>query len=397
MADTSAEKERSRQAEAARIDIAILSRRELLRRSGIGLLTIGVAPALLAGCGGGDEAAAPKATGTIDFLSFEGYDLPDQTAAWRKENGVEFNSTYIVANEDIPPKLKVGGAAYDLSYYGVGFKDGWAPLGLWLPIDEAKVPNIEKLFPFFKSDVLNAWVDPDGTRTGVPFTWGSVGLTWDDAALPGGLESFYDLLDPKFKDKIGLPDDAPSNFVLAVRMLGYDTTTLTQDQYKEVTDLLRQFVKQAKTVSPGYGDVASLLASGEIVAAFSGWAAINSFAAGAGKDTVKTSIPKEGGYSFADAYMVASTADNADTVLAFINHVLEPEVNAAAADFLVGGVTVEGSVELLSPATASLYSYENIEASFERAPLFKLPPFESDQYVTYQDWLDTWAELKAGA
>ena len=51
--------ERKRREAAARIDRALLSRREMLRRMGLGVVTIGAAPAILAACGGEEEAAAP--------------------------------------------------------------------------------------------------------------------------------------------------------------------------------------------------------------------------------------------------------------------------------------------------------------------------------------------------
>ena len=63
----------------------LVDRREFLRR-GAALLTIGATPALLAACGGSSNsgsAAAPKASGSIDYLSWEGYDIPDPMKAWK--------------------------------------------------------------------------------------------------------------------------------------------------------------------------------------------------------------------------------------------------------------------------------------------------------------------------
>jgi spermidine/putrescine transport system substrate-binding protein len=387
-----------------------LDRRELLKR-GLVVASIGAVPSFLAACGGDDddggEAAAPTATqaqetptvppasGTIDYLSWEGYDIPDATKAWRDEHGVEFESTYIGNHDDIQARIAAGGGSYDLITYYQGYKPLYQELGILSPIDISKVPNIDNEFPYFKSDVGNFWIDPDGTWTGVPWTFGSIGITWDDEALPGGLSSWYDLLDPKLENKIGLPDDPVGSFTLAAHTLGYDPAMVTQDQKTEIVDLLTQIVSHARSVAPSFGDMTTQLVNGDIVACWQGWAAMNSFAADAGKDTVMTTVPEEGSFSFCDLYAIPTTADNVDTVYSYLNNVLEPEVNAAAAEFLVGGVTVEGAVEFLDEGIRSLYPYEDLDGLLERAPFYNNPPVESDEYVTYGEWIDTWQEVKA--
>jgi spermidine/putrescine transport system substrate-binding protein len=391
-----------------RYSLTPLDRRELLKR-GLVVVSIGAVPSFLAACGGDDDgdAAAPTATqaqetptvpeasGTIDYLSWEGYDIPDATQAWREEHGVEFESTYIGNHDDIQARIAAGGGSYDLITYYQGYKPLYQELGILSPIDISKVPNIDNEFPYFKSDVGNFWIDPDGTWTGIPWTFGSIGITWDDEALPGGLDSWYDLLDPKFENKIGLPDDPVGSFTLAAHTLGYDPAMVTQDQKAEIVDLLTQIVRHARSVAPSFGDMTTQLVNGDIVACWQGWAAMNSFAADAGKTTVKTIVPEEGSFSFCDLYAVPTTADNVDTVYSYLNNVLEPEVNAAAAEFLVGGVTVEGAVEFLDEGIRSLYPYEDLDGLLERAPFYNNPPVESDEFVTYEEWVDTWQEVKA--
>jgi spermidine/putrescine transport system substrate-binding protein len=390
-----------------------LDRRELLKR-GVALLSVGATPALLAACGGdgdGGEAGAPgttqtgtgaggtvpAASGTVDYLSWEGYDIPDATKAWRQENGVEFKATYIGNHDDIQARITAGGGSFDLITYYQGYKPLYQELGILEPIDISKIPNIENEFPYFKSDVGNFWIDADGTWTGIPWTWGSIGITWDEAKLPGGLDSWYDLLDPKFENKIGLPDDPVGSFTLAAHTLGFDPAEVTQDQKQEIVDLLTQIVSHARSVAPSFGDMTTQLVNGDIVACWQGWAAMNSFAADAGTTTVKTSVPKEGSFSFCDLYAIPETADNVDTVYSYLNNVLEPEVNAAAAEFLVAGVTVERAVDFLDKTTKALYPYDDLEGLLERAPFYNNPPVESDEFVTYQEWIDTWQEVKASA
>ena len=89
-----------------------LSRRLLLQRGGAAALGLGLMPTLLAACGGDDggDAAAPQASGPLDFLSWEGYDMPVKSVdKWKKDNGVEIRATYIGNHDDIQAKIASGG------------------------------------------------------------------------------------------------------------------------------------------------------------------------------------------------------------------------------------------------------------------------------------------------
>ena len=419
--------ERKRREAAARIDARIYSRRAFLRRAGLSAVALGAMPTLLAACGGDDAAEpaaapppaeppaetaatepppappaeAPPASGTLDYLSWEGYDMPvESVEAWKTENGVDVKATYIGNHDDIQAKILAGGAeGADLITYYQGYKPLYAELGILSPIDESKVPNLAGLFPFWLSNVSekNFFVDADGTRTGIPWTFGAIGITWDDAALPGGLTSWYDLLEPELKGKVALPDDPLGSFTLAAHVLGYDPATITQEQLAEIEDLLGQIIAQSKGVSPSFGDMTTLLVSGDAVACWQGWAAMNNFAKDAGKDTVKTQVPEEGGFTFCDAYAIPSTVDNVDTAHAWVNLSIDPQVNAENAIYLVAGVTVEAAVDLLDEATKSLYDYSDVDTFFAKAPLYNAPPTESDEYVTFPQWQEKWQEIKAGA
>jgi spermidine/putrescine-binding protein len=139
------------------------------------------------------------------------------------------------------------------------------------------------------------------------------------------------------------------------------------------------------------------LVSGDVVACYHGWAAMNSFAAAQGLTTVKSFVPKEGSHSFCDSYAIPSTTQNPDAAHAWINASLEPQANAEAAIYLVGGVTVGAAVDLLDDTTRALYPYDDLAGLLELAPLATLPPVKSDEFVTFQEWQDAWQQFKAGS
>ncbi len=387
-----------------------LTRRDLLRGGGLVLVSLGAAPTLLAACGGGEKeeglettaASGAGVAGSIDFLSWEGYDLLTVPAMedWRKQHGVRMSSTYIGAHEDIEAKIVPiikggGGPTYDLITYNTTKLGLYEQLEMLTPIDESKVPNIANLYPFFREGETSErfWVR-DGVRVGVPWTWGSVVVHYraDKVKLP---ESVFDLLKPEFKGKVGCVDD-PTVYNTAGRALGLPVPNLTQAQFDEVSALLRQIVAQTPGIAPSYGDLTNQLVSGEVVAAFHGWAPVDVWAQEQGAD-VKSTIPVEGSWSFCDAWAIPPTTDNKETVLAFINESLSPEGQAQSAEALAGGVVTPEAVPLTSKEIAGLYPYEDIDDLFARAPLMPgAPPTTEGGVIGYDQWIAEWGKIKAG-
>src|SRR3712207_3996696 len=90
--------------------IRATSRRRFLQRAGLLTAAVGAAPAFLSACGDDDDDEAaegggeggggvPRASGRVDFLSWEGYDLPDPLKPWRRKNDVDVKASYIRSEE----------------------------------------------------------------------------------------------------------------------------------------------------------------------------------------------------------------------------------------------------------------------------------------------------------
>jgi len=365
----------------------LLTRRALLRQSAAVAVAAGLWPSF--------RTSALAADKVIQLMSWEGYDFPAPMAEWKKANGVEVQATYMGSHDDIQAKiLGGGGAGLDLITYGSSYKQLYSALKILKPIDESKLPNLKNLLPFFASNVQNIWIDPDGTRTGVPCDWGAVGISYDSSVLKEAPASYDILFDPQYKGKVGMPDDPLGAYGQAARVLGLSSSKMTEDDFKKVTNWLKDLAKQTKGVSASYGDVSSRFIAGDIVLSFLGWAAYKSFAAQAGKTTINTVWPQNGGgLAFSNAYAIPPGADNEDTAYAWINETLRPEVQAEMAKALVGGVVVSGAK--LDPSIANLYPYDKLEEFFVLAPLQEDPPLESDKFVTRQRVLEAWQEVKS--
>ena len=92
-----------------------LSRRRLLQGAGAVVASVGVSPWLVETASA--VAAESKVGGTIDFLSWQGYDSPKSLGPWLKANGVKLKPTYIATHDDIQAKILAlhGGKGYDIT------------------------------------------------------------------------------------------------------------------------------------------------------------------------------------------------------------------------------------------------------------------------------------------
>jgi len=381
----------------------LLDRRQLLMRGG-GFMALAAAGPLLAACGDSDSAttassAAGKPGGSFDAFSYEGYLIPDvkEVKAWERKYGITSRPTFIASETEVAAKIvgSGGNSGIDAITYYQGYAERYAALDLLQPIDPERVPNLEKLFEFFQGDVGNFWINSDGDRTGVPYLWGFAGLTYNSAdAKP---TSYFDLLEPEFTGKVALIDDPQITFVLASHILGMDPNKVKKDDYAKVQEFLGQILAQSKGASPTFADLATRIIAGDASAVFTGFASIDLSAAAKGVDTVTTVLPKEGGVGFCDAWAIPNTADNLDTAYSWLNLVTEPAVNAAAAMNNYYSVTVEEAVPLLSAEIRSLVDYSQIDTVLEKAPFYANPPQESSEFVTFDEMVEGWQEVKSQA
>jgi len=87
---------------------------------------------------------------------------------------------------------------------------------------------------------------------------------------------------------------------------------------------------------------------------------------------------------------------NTETALAFINQALDPRVQAEMSKSVSSAVVNRKAVQYMDDATKSLFEYDRIDEVLQQSPLKGQPPRESEQFATYDDWLQAWASFRAG-
>jgi spermidine/putrescine-binding protein len=374
-----------------------------MRRSLLGGAAIGLSPSLLSALEG-TAAAAPSvaASGTIDFFSWQGYDLLDEPVvkAWRKKNGVTIHSTYVNTHNDITAKFTAGGGKgiYNLSTYEAGYGPFYVGLNIPQPIDLSKVPNFKNAHPLFRTGpIAKQWWNFAGHQWALPFTWGIQGINYASDKIKAPT-SYRDLLKPSFKKKFGVTDDPVAAIVIGAHAVGVfrADSRYTPAQLDKIIAFWTALKKNARLIVPSYGNMADLFASGEIVAATPGWAAVNSFAAAKGDKTVKHVAPSDGSATFCDAFFIPNGAGGTDAVYAYINEAFSLQAQAQEAESLVQAAVCPKAVPLMDKATRALYPYGDlVHILTKTAPFEAIPTKVPKGYATFDDWNKAWEKFKA--
>jgi spermidine/putrescine transport system substrate-binding protein len=185
----------------------------------------------------GFGAKATRADTTVNWVGWQGYDEPLKLGSFLADNQIALATTYINTNEEIITKLQAGGVGqidFITIYYG------HVPIliaaDLVEPIDESRVPGIADIFPeFLNVEALRK----DGKLYAVPFTWGTLSMIYDPAAIPKPT-SWKDALKDEYKGKVAMVDDATGLLATwAPIITGTKTPTrITMDELKKTIDFL---------------------------------------------------------------------------------------------------------------------------------------------------------------
>jgi spermidine/putrescine-binding protein len=321
---------------------------------------------------------------TVNWVGWQGYDEPLKVGTFLADNDISLATTYINTNEEIITRLQAGGVGQvDLVTIYYGHIPILVAAGLVEAIDETKVPGIGDIFPeFLQVDVLRH----DGRLYAVPFTWGTLSMIYDPAAIERPT-SWKDVLKDEYKGKVALVDDATGLLATwAPIVTGTKTPTrITMDELKKTIDFLIEIKKNhARTFSASYGEATDLFARGEVVISAIGWDAMVGFAAAKGKK-LDYVIPEEGAMVFMDTLAIPTGAPNRDLAYKMIGQCISPEGQKQIADALTQAIITKTAVPRVDERNREIYQYDNLDSLFQKARFYPFWPIEPEgNFVTHE-------------
>nr|MBA2601776.1 spermidine/putrescine ABC transporter substrate-binding protein [Actinomycetota bacterium] len=320
-----------------------ISRRELLRRAGIGAGAVSMS-AFLAACGVGgsnetgdqnqdDGLTTTKENGELNFANWPLYidrakgrrpTLDDFTKASGiqvnyKEN-IQDNETFFGTIQE--PLANDQAIEWDIVVLTDWMIARMIRLGYLEELDHSLLPNFEAhAGQIYKDPVY----DPSNAHS-VPWQSGITGIGYDPKLTGGEITSFNQLFDPSLEGKVGMFKEMRDTFTLTLLSLDIDPQEASIADIEAATEKLIEQREQG-IVRQYYGnEYADALLRGDLAATMA-WSG-DVFQLQFDNPDLRFVVPDEGGVLWVDNMAIPQNAANPIDAHTFMDFVYDPEIAA---------------------------------------------------------------------
>ena len=319
-----------------------ISRREMLRRVGVGAGAISMS-ALLAACGVGGESeqnadeneglSTTKKAGVLDFANWPAYIDKEKgesptLQAFEKETGIKVNySEDINDNVSFFGKIREPLANGDSTGYDLIVVTDWliakmAGLGYLEEVDHQYLGTFDKHAGEIYKDPS---YDP-GNKYSIPWQSGITGIAYNRKLTGRDIKSVQDLFDEEFKGKVGMMTEMRDTVCLVLLGEGIVPEEATiEDVEKAQAKLLQQ--RDDGIVRKYYGnDYVAPLAQGDLALTMA-WSG-DVLGKTIGNPDIKFVVPEEGGILWVDNMAIPQNAEHPIDAMMMMDFVYQPKIAA---------------------------------------------------------------------
>lgn len=307
--------------------------------------------------------------------------LLNVNSEFEKLTGIKVNYVTYESNEDMYPKIKNGGASYDIVIPSDYMIERMISEDMLLEIDMDKLPN----YKYVSEDYKDMYYDPEN-RFSVPYNVGMVGLIYNKTMVEEAPTSWRALWDERYAGKILMIDNPRDAFAIPQKILGYSLNSVDE---KELVDVAQMLIDQ-KPLLQGYvmDEIYNKMESGE--------AALVPYYVGdfVCMQDVNPNLdfvyPEEGVNIFVDSMCIPECAQNYEAAMLYINFMLDPEIALSNA-FYIGYATPNQGV-LDHPDYAEMLANEYLypkEKDMPDTEYFHNLPQETLSFIS-----NLWSEIK---
>ena len=204
----------------------------------------------------------------------------------------------------------------------------WRDAGLLQPLDTSKITGWKDLNPSIMA-MKNLATTPDGKAWFMPFDWGNTSLLYrTDKVTAEEAQSLRIFADPKFKGRVTIGDNVDDAYALASLVVGLkDWTKMTDAQFKEASDFLRQVHKNVRLYWTDSSDIDQAFSGNEVDLAW-GWGQTLIAMSGQGVPIAMNRDTKEGMSTWVCGYVLMKDAPGKlDQAYDFLNAVNAPDIS----------------------------------------------------------------------
>ena len=263
-------------------------------------------------------AAADQGT----YFTWGGYDVPEMFQPYIAKHGEPPNFSTFGGTEEALTKL-LGGYVADVVHPCNASLPRWMATGLFQAMDTSRLSNWPDIIPKL-ANIDGAVVD--GKHYFAPMDWGQTSITYrtDLVDWQGKEESWGLLWDDRYKGQLGVIASAGDTWWCAAIYGGVDFKQMSSDDnFKKVSDLLRQQRPLIRLYTDDMTTLEQALASGELVAAMT-WNS-SPVALKQANVPVKFATPKEGALTWVCGAMIHKDASNLELAHDIVDSLLSVE------------------------------------------------------------------------
>jgi spermidine/putrescine transport system substrate-binding protein len=290
-------------------------------------------------------ATAQDAEKKLNFYNWSNYYPPDLLEVFTEETGIEVTHDQYSDNEALLAKLQAGSAGYDVVVPSDYMVRIMIEEGLLLELDKSKMPNFANVMPPHDNPPYD-----EGRKYSAPYMWGTTGLTYDSAKVPGGEleQSWKEFFEPRpeLDGKIAALDDMVVMYNAAAFYLGLDQCTENAEDAQKILDVL-QAQKPKLALYSSDGTIERMIA-GEVVM-HQQWNGASTRVV----EQLPTAVyvyPKEGVDLWADNFAIPKDAPHPQNAMIFINWMMDPKNIAEASNFTGYMSGIKGAGDLMKDA-----------------------------------------------
>ncbi|CAN5701195.1 spermidine/putrescine ABC transporter substrate-binding protein [soil metagenome] len=300
----------------------------------------------------------------------------------KKKINLDLKPTFYSSSDEMIAKLRGGGTKlYDMIVPVQNYIAPAAKAGLIEPLDPASLPNAKTVFTEFQAQPQWSY---EGKLYGVPFVWGANAMAFNRKET-GELDSLDALFDPKFKGRIAMRDEPEDSLGVGALKLGIKKPyAMDEKELQEVKKLLISQKPLLRAYWKNVADVQNMLASGEVVVAWTFLAVIAPLRK-AGIDAGWV-WPKEGAIGWSEAITAVKGTPKLKLVQEYANFTLSPEYGEFMARTTRYAPSSKTAVDRLEP---ELVKDLGIDPKNVSRLAFKEIPKDKSR------WNEIWNEVKA--
>ncbi len=306
-----------------------------------------------------EPTKAPEAQegGVLRMLTWEGYAPEELVKKFTDETGIKVEVSYIGDNNELIAKMAAtNGVGFDLVSPTLNYvSNSQQEFGIYQPIDLSRV-NKDLFIPAMLNSILEQ-SQYEGKPYALPFVWGTTAMVVNTEKAPDAGESYLDLCDPKYKDRVSYRAKYDTLYMFAYA-LGFDPAEAVkdEDEYRKVMNAVLDKLIECKPIVRTYWDsrqqLEELLTKEEVWVATS-WDAI-AWTLSKEDPKFKYVVPKEGAVGWFDTFAISAGAENVDAAYKWINFIMQPENSAVIINSTGYQTASQGAVELASPEMAKI-------------------------------------------